>query len=223
MSIIKFEIRATGRIIRWVESKGFGFIEPDNGKDEIFVHISDSKSRLSTETIDKEVTYKVSKDSEGRKCAVDVWLIREWERQKGPQPNIISLSLVGVFLCFVSTAALLNKYPAEVLYVIIALSLLSLYLYAKDKTAARMGFWRTSENTLHLVSILGGWPGATVARILFSHKTSKQPFTAIFWCTVVVHCGFVIWTFTNSGEYFIYTHIMDFKDNVRQIVDLFSF
>jgi uncharacterized membrane protein YsdA (DUF1294 family) len=32
-------------------------------------------------------------------------------------------------------------------------------IYAKDKRAAEWGKWRTSESTLHTVSLIGGWPG----------------------------------------------------------------
>lgn len=29
-----------GKLVRWVDDKGFGFIKPENGKDDIFIHIS---------------------------------------------------------------------------------------------------------------------------------------------------------------------------------------
>lgn len=45
-----------------------------------------------------------------------------------------------------------------------------------------------SESKLHLVALLGGWPGGFIARHKLRHKTIKQPFRFIFWCTVVLNC-----------------------------------
>ena len=65
-----------------------------------------------------------------------------------------------------------------------ALNLLTFALYARDKHAARTGQWRTPENTLHLLSLLGGWPAALVAQRVLRHKTSKASFQAMYWLTV---------------------------------------
>jgi uncharacterized membrane protein YsdA (DUF1294 family) len=68
-----------------------------------------------------------------------------------------------------------------------ALNLLTFALYARDKHAARTGQWRTPENTLHLFSLLGGWPAAWVAQRVLRHKTAKRSFQWVFWLTVVVN------------------------------------
>jgi uncharacterized membrane protein YsdA (DUF1294 family) len=70
-----------------------------------------------------------------------------------------------------------------------ALNLLTFALYARDKHAARVGLWRTPENTLHLLSLLGGWPAAWVAQRLLRHKTAKRAFQAVYWMTVVGNVG----------------------------------
>ena len=69
------------------------------------------------------------------------------------------------------------------------LSLVALVLYRADKRAAQRGEWRTRESTLHLVALLGGWPGALAGRRLFRHKTRKQPFVTVLWLTVVTNCA----------------------------------
>ncbi len=69
------------------------------------------------------------------------------------------------------------------------LSLYTLLVYGLDKRAAVQQRSRTPENTLHLLSLAGGWPGALIARPLFRHKTRKQPFSGIFWCTAIVSTG----------------------------------
>jgi len=59
--------------------------------------------------------------------------------------------------------------------------------YAVDKSAAVAGRWRTSERTLLLLGLVGGWPGGLIAQHLLRHKTAKPAFRAAFWATVVVN------------------------------------
>ena len=59
--------------------------------------------------------------------------------------------------------------------------------YGADKSAAKAGRQRVSEQTLLTVGVLGGWPGALVAQQVFRHKTRKRPFRRRFWFTVVVN------------------------------------
>lgn len=80
------------------------------------------------------------------------------------------------------------------------LSLLSFAAYAIDKSAARKGTWRISENNLHVLDFLGGWPGGFVAQRLLRHKTSKPTFQRIYWVTVVLHCALVGWLLSPYGS-----------------------
>lgn len=59
--------------------------------------------------------------------------------------------------------------------------------YAIDKRAAQAGQWRVSENTLLILGLIGGWPGAIVAQQTLRHKTKKVSFRFEFWVTVVVN------------------------------------
>ncbi|MDY7096250.1 MAG: DUF1294 domain-containing protein [Acidobacteriota bacterium] len=79
-------------------------------------------------------------------------------------------------------------------------SLITFIAYALDKRAARKGNWRTPENTLHLLALIGGWPGALTARKLLRHKTKKQPFRTIFWATVVLNCAACAALFTPAAD-----------------------
>ncbi len=60
--------------------------------------------------------------------------------------------------------------------------------YGADKGAARRSGRRVPESTLHVLALLGGWPGALVAQQVFRHKTRKQPFRVVFWLAVVANC-----------------------------------
>ena len=59
--------------------------------------------------------------------------------------------------------------------------------YRSDKRRAEEGAWRVPESTLHIISFIGGWPGAFLAQRVFRHKTSKLSFQFVFWCVVAIH------------------------------------
>ena len=80
-------------------------------------------------------------------------------------------------------------YAPALLSTYAAMSVLAFTLYGRDKAAARRGRWRVSEATLHVVALLGGWPGALLAQGVFRHKTRKRPFRIVFWCTVALNCA----------------------------------
>lgn len=80
---------------------------------------------------------------------------------------------------------------SAILIYFFVISLLTFLIYAFDKAAARKRHRRISERTLHLLSLLGGWIGALLAQQLMRHKTVKQPFRLIFWCTVALNISFV--------------------------------
>ena len=75
----------------------------------------------------------------------------------------------------------------------VVLSVITFFAYGLDKRAAERRQWRTAESTLHLLALLGGWPGALIAQRVFRHKTIKQPFQTLFWLTVVVNLGLLAW------------------------------
>lgn len=70
-------------------------------------------------------------------------------------------------------------------------SVIAFIAYVMDKRAARDGNWRISENTLHLLSLLCGWPGAWAAQQILRHKSSKRAFRRVYWLTVLLNIGVV--------------------------------
>jgi uncharacterized membrane protein YsdA (DUF1294 family) len=81
-----------------------------------------------------------------------------------------------------------------------ALSLITYFVYYSDKSAARSGGGRTPENTLHLLGLAGGWPGALLAQQTLRHKSKKESFRATLWVTVLINCGAFIWLLTDQGR-----------------------
>lgn len=82
-------------------------------------------------------------------------------------------------------------YAAGYFGLVAVTSLISIAAYGLDKRRAAVGGRRTPERTLHLLALLGGWPGAIYAQRRFRHKTRKVPFLIAFWVVVVLHVAVV--------------------------------
>lgn len=67
----------------------------------------------------------------------------------------------------------------------LVLSALTWWAYASDKRRAQEGEWRLPEARLHLLELLGGWPGAWLAQRRLRHKTSKPSYQILFWLIVL--------------------------------------
>jgi uncharacterized membrane protein YsdA (DUF1294 family) len=103
-----------------------------------------------------------------------------------PVGNEKGLLWVGVPLVLIVSVALLDLIPKICLGTMGAMSVLSFLTYGIDKLKAVSGGWRTSEDTLHLIDLCGGWPGGALAQIFFRHKVSKASFRGVYWTTVAV-------------------------------------
>ena len=90
------------------------------------------------------------------------------------------------------------------LYYIIAwytfINLTTILAYAVDKRAARKDRWRVPEAHLHLLSLLGGWPGAILAQQKLRHKTVKRSFRFVFWITVILNVAGLVWLLSPQGS-----------------------
>ena len=66
-----------------------------------------------------------------------------------------------------------------VLYLII-INLIGFFAMWIDKVKARNGSWRIPENTLFMITLLGGGFGTIAGMYKFRHKTKKLRFTICF-------------------------------------------
>jgi len=98
-----------------------------------------------------------------------------------------SISFALIFIAVLGVMVFVKSLPLTILLTVTSLSLITYLIYWWDKSAARNGRWRTPETTLHLVAVLGGWPGALIAQQVLRHKTQKQPFRWVFWLTVLAN------------------------------------
>lgn len=193
-------MRAKGKIASWNSDKGFGFITPDDGGKRIFVHITAFSNRQKKPQINQPVSYNTSTDKQGRPCAIKVSRGGEKPAQnKTVKKGSTATIGVTLFLIIVAISTLLAKIPFLVLPLYLLASMLTFVVYAKDKSAAKRGAWRTPESTLHLLALTCGWPGALVAQEKLRHKSKKQEFRLVFWLTVMINIGIFIWLHTPAG------------------------
>ncbi|AOS45467.1 hypothetical protein Verru16b_02548 [Lacunisphaera limnophila] len=68
-----------------------------------------------------------------------------------------------------------------------AISLLAVFITWLDKRRAQSQGSREPESMLHLLELIGGWPGAFLAQRFFRHKTAKGSYQFMFWLIVLIH------------------------------------
>ena len=190
-----------GKIASWNDAKGFGFIAPDRGNDDVFCHIKAFANRNRRPAVGDAVTFSVQKDKQGRLRAARASFVyskadhNETQKSIGIAPWFAFLFLVAVAISLVS-----GELPVWILYIYLAISILTFIVYTIDKSAAQYGRWRTRETTLHMLAFCGGWPGALVAQRVLRHKSRKPSFRVVFWLSVVLNCAALAWLHTPTGS-----------------------
>lgn len=196
-------MRYQGKLTRWNDDKGYGFVTPNGGGDKAFVHITAFASKRRRPVEGDVITYSVARDSRNRLRAEAVKYpgqptATRTSNHGAPQYAAVTV-LIVLFSCVVVALAVVGKVPFLTPFVFAIVSGITFIVYGFDKSAAMNGRWRTQEATLHLLSALGGWPGALVAQQMFRHKSRKTEFQAKFWLTVLATCGALGWLATGAG------------------------
>lgn len=180
--------RQRGVLADWNDDRGFGFIAPASGGTRVFAHVS-AFPRGRRPALGCQVTYAETRDDRKRTRAQDVRYVGAVPSPNRRATGVPSaLSAAALFFALLVGLLVLDKVPVLVVVAYGLLSAAAFLIYRADKSAAAQGNWRTPESTLHTIALVGGWPGALVARQVFRHKTTKQPFRTIFWGTVFANC-----------------------------------
>jgi len=208
-----------GKVVRWEADKGFGFIRSPNTDADVFFHVRDfrgpgapgvgmavayeeihvggkgpramavrslgaaeapAERRVASRPPQAAVRTVARSPTRGRAAVKassrDAWL----------KPLLCLSLLYGGILLW---AALKGFLPMWAFLSWPLLNAVTFWFYWRDKYAAQQRAWRTPENTLHALSLLGGWPAARFAQQLMRHKTVKASFQSTYWATVVFNVG----------------------------------
>ena len=198
-------MRDQGRLVEWLDDKGYGFIQPnDDSKGRVFLHIKDFAQKGPRPIVGGALEYMVQLDGQGRYKAKQVTYLKAAQTQKKsatakqPSPNkpqklqpMQILSIVYIIaLAILSFTGMLN---GLLLLFISIINVMTYWFYAQDKEAAQLNQRRVPENTLHILAFLGGWPAAWLAQQRLRHKTQKQPFRKIYFCTIFLNILLILW------------------------------
>ncbi len=198
-------MRDQGRLVEWLDDKGYGFIQPnDETKGRVFLHIKDFAQKGPRPILGCALEYNVQVDANGRYKATQVSYLKASQTQKSgrstpqnPSKSVQKLQpmmLFGIgYIIAIAILRLMDILPLGVLPFVLLMNAASYWFYAQDKEAAQLGNRRVPENTLHILSFLGGWPAAWLAQQRLRHKTQKQPFRKIYFCTIFLNILLILW------------------------------
>lgn len=201
-------MRDQGRLVEWFDDKGYGFIQPNDGlKERVFLHIKDFAQKGPRPIVGCALEYVVQLDGQGRYKAKQVTYLKATQtvhaktnrtsqntlnaqKASSLQPMQIICIVYIVALAILSISGLLN---GMILLFVSIINVMTYWFYAQDKEAAQINQRRVPENTLHILAFLSGWPAAWLAQQRLRHKTQKQPFRKIYFCTIVFNILLILW------------------------------
>ena len=196
--------RERGKLKKWNEAGGYGFIEPLEGDlPDLFFHIRDFTGKRPD--VGELLQYIPKRQADGRWRAKHVRRPLSDERRQAVRdkeqllhrlapttwlPPVLVLGFVG-FLAWAKSQGLV---PAYAYWYTAAINLWTFAAYFRDKRSAERLGQRTPELTLHMLELLGGWPAAWLAQVLLRHKSRKPSFRWTFLLASIANFALVaVW------------------------------
>ena len=79
------------------------------------------------------------------------------------------------------------------MYYLLAINIVSFFLYGIDKYKAKKNKWRISEATLLMMAVIGGSIGAWVGMRLWHHKTMHKKFKYGIHIIIIMQVSLVVY------------------------------
>ena len=204
-------MKRRGTVVRWDDARGFGFIRTGASTADVFFHVRDFRGAGATSPhLGLAVTFEevhvggkgpramavqavgqatsTARGSAPARPVAPRRAPRQADNTSGNSGAIIALPLMLAYAAVILWGVWMHRLPLWVLMALPLLSLMTFFAYWQDKYAAQQGRWRIKEDTLHLWSLAGGWPGAWWAQQVLRHKSRKASFRTGYWTTVSAHC-----------------------------------
>ena len=91
-----------------------------------------------------------------------------------------------------------------ILYYLIAINIITFFIYGIDKLKAKKGKWRIPESTLLLLAIIGGSIGAWLGIKVWHHKTLHKKFKYGIPLIVIAQIAIAVYIFRENIQAYIY-------------------
>ena len=136
-------MRFEGRLKSWNDERGFGFIEPRDGGQDIFVHASAMPTGIGRPLPGQALSFQVELNRGGKKRATNVGISlgerrpRPARRARTTDWSAPSALAIPAFIAVYVAVALTWGVAAWVALAYAALSIVCLFAYAFDKSADR--------------------------------------------------------------------------------------
>jgi uncharacterized membrane protein YsdA (DUF1294 family)/cold shock CspA family protein len=199
-------MRFKGTLKSWNDERGFGFIESEQGGQEIFVHVKAISNLRGRPALNLPLSFEVELGPNGKKRAKSVEVIRPARsvptrrNDSATQWGTATLFTIPAFIMLFTVLVFLWRIPLTYAAIYLTASFITFVAYALDKSAAQSNRWRTAESTLHLLAIACGWPGALLAQQFLRHKSAKREFRIVFWATVVINVVAFVFVCSPAGK-----------------------
>jgi uncharacterized membrane protein YsdA (DUF1294 family)/cold shock CspA family protein len=183
-------MRFEGKIINWDDARGVGFVSPSHGSDIVFLDVRAFTPGQPRPLGSENVTYELMFDDQRKSHAVDVRYAspNEWHASRIKiSILVVDVGAALLFLTGLLAATAKGMIPLWLPMLYVFTSAVTMLTYRLDKLKAKRGDRRIPENTLHLLGLIGGWPGALLAQQVFRHKNRKVSFQIFFLMTVVIN------------------------------------
>src|SRR5690606_6086109 len=130
-------MRYQGKIIKWNDAKGFGFVQPNGSNKEVFLHISSFKSKNCRPQISQRITYDLTQDASGRDKAHNVSCVTHPQSPidgKKTELNQHLILFMGLVSIFILERIFSGALPFSYLFIYLLANLMAFLYYYMDKT-----------------------------------------------------------------------------------------
>ncbi len=132
-------MRIKGKLTSWNDDKAFGFITPNEGNQQVFIHINAFGNRSRPVAVNQIVTFTMSEDERGRTCAANATRAGDAPKKKvRKKKGHFSIFIAFAFIAFLAATVFTKKLPIELFWFYSIMSIITYILYAMDKSAAQI-------------------------------------------------------------------------------------